>query len=201
MGMNTLPSAIRSFRACRIRMQKPARHHQDSVRRGVRRSQLHSASAEAAKAPYPLAPSSFPNCDRCAGSQFGDTGALPFLEVLFLSNINRKATQRSGRLSERKRKGADMKFSALAGNGMQRVSSDAAAVLFFLKKRKKRMGAQKEIGRAMPAPTPINDRAVQNRRIGPMSTRKGQAASVTLLRREQLRSASAPTFAAAGTGK
>ena len=35
---------------------------------------------------------------------------------------------------------------------------------------------------------------------GPMSTRKGQAASVTLLRREQLRSASAPTFAAAGTG-
>ena len=54
------------------------------------------------------------------------------------------------------------------------------------------MGAQKEIGRAMPAPTPINDRAAQNRRIGPMSTRKGQAASVTLLRREQLRSASAP---------
>ena len=47
------------------------RQHQDSVRRGVRRGQLHSASAEAAKAPYPLAPSSFPNCDRCAGSQFG----------------------------------------------------------------------------------------------------------------------------------
>ena len=40
-------------------------------RRGVRRSQLHSASAEAAKAPYPLAPSSFPNCDRFTGSQFG----------------------------------------------------------------------------------------------------------------------------------
>ena len=36
-----------------------------------------------------------------------------------------------------------MKFSALAGNGMQRVSSDAAAVLFFLQKRKKRMGAKK----------------------------------------------------------
>ena len=42
-----------------------------SAHRGVRRSQLHSASAGAAKAPYPLAPSSFPNCDRCAGSQFG----------------------------------------------------------------------------------------------------------------------------------
>ena len=112
------------------------------ARRNVRRSQLHCASAGAAKAPYSLAPSSFPNCDRCAGSQFGDTGALPFLEVLFLSNINRKATQRSGRLSERKRKGADMKFSALAGNGMQRVSSDAAAVLFFLSQEKEKKGAQ-----------------------------------------------------------
>ena len=37
-----------------------------------------------------------------------------------------------------------MKFSALAGNGMQRVSSDAAAVLFFLQKRKKRMRAQRK---------------------------------------------------------
>ena len=55
-------------------------HHQDRVRRGVRRSQLHSTSVEATKAPYSLAPSSFPNCDRCAGSQFGDTGALPVLE-------------------------------------------------------------------------------------------------------------------------
>ena len=147
----------------------PARHHQDRVRRGVRRSQLHSVSAEAAKAPYPLAPSSFPNCDRCAGSQFGDTGALPFLEVLFLSNINRKATQRSGRLSERKRKGADMKFSALAGNGMQRVSSDAAAVLFFLKKRKKRMGAQKG-GQPMVAPTFITGSAIEF--VGARSTQK-----------------------------
>ena len=152
-----------------IRRLLPGRHHQDSVRRGVRRSQLHSASAEAAKAPYPLAPSSFPNCDRCAGSQFGDTGALPFLEVLFLSNINRKATQRSGRLSERKRKGADMKFSALAGNGMQRVSSDAAAVLFFLQKRKKRMGAQKS-GQPMVAPTFITGSAIEF--VGARSTQK-----------------------------
>ena len=143
-----MPSSA-PYRMLCIRKMPPDRHHQDRVRRGVRRSQLHSASAEAAKAPYPLAPSSFPNCDRCAGSQFGDTGALPFLEVLFLSNINRKATQRSGRLSERKRKGADMKFSALAGNGMQRVSSDAAAVLFFLQKRKKRMG-RKSGGQGRP---------------------------------------------------
>ena len=40
-------------------------------RRGVRRSQLHSVSAGAAKTPYPLAPSSFPKADRCAGSPFG----------------------------------------------------------------------------------------------------------------------------------
>ena len=136
--------------SCPLRQTLPPERSLRSAHRGVRRSQLHSASAGAAKAPYPLAPSSFPNCDRCAGSQFGDTGALPFLEVLFLSNINRKATQRSGRLSERKKKAANMEFSALAGNGMQRVSSDAAAVLFFLKKRKKRMGAQKS-GRALPA--------------------------------------------------
>ena len=84
-----------------------ARHHQDSVRRGVRRSQLHSASAEAAKAPYPLPPSSFPNCDRFAGSQFGDTRALPVSEFSFFS-------------------------------------SPGAAVLFFLRKRKKRMGAQRK---------------------------------------------------------
>ena len=41
------------------------------ARRNVRRSQLHCASAGAAKAPYPLAPSSFPKADRCAGSPFG----------------------------------------------------------------------------------------------------------------------------------
>ena len=40
-------------------------------RRGVRRSQLHCASAGAAKAPYPQPSSSFPNCDRFTGSQFG----------------------------------------------------------------------------------------------------------------------------------
>ncbi len=40
-------------------------------RRGVRRSQLHCASAGAAKAPYSQPPSSFPKADRCAGSPFG----------------------------------------------------------------------------------------------------------------------------------
>ena len=40
-------------------------------RRSVRRSQLHSASAGAAKAPYSQPPSSFPKADRCAGSPFG----------------------------------------------------------------------------------------------------------------------------------
>ena len=38
---------------------------------------------------------------------------------------NQSATQRSGCGLERKKEGANMQFSALAGNGMQRVSSDA----------------------------------------------------------------------------
>ena len=58
----------------RIRKMPPARHPQDRARH-VRRSQLHCASAGAAKAPYPLPPSSFPSCDRRAGSQFGETGS------------------------------------------------------------------------------------------------------------------------------
>ena len=40
-------------------------------RRGVRRSQLHSVSAGAAKTPYPLAPSSFPKGNRFTGLPFG----------------------------------------------------------------------------------------------------------------------------------
>ena len=63
-------------------------------------------------------------------------------------------------------------FRRPGGNGMELASSDAAAILFFLKKEKEKNGGAKS---------------------GPMSTRRGQAASVTLLRREQLRLASAPT--------
>ena len=37
----------------------------------VRRSLLHSVSAGVAKTPHPHPPSSFPNCDRFTGSQFG----------------------------------------------------------------------------------------------------------------------------------
>ena len=40
---------------------------------------------------------------------------------------NQSATQRSGCGLERKKEGANMQFSALAGNGMERVSSDAMA--------------------------------------------------------------------------
>ena len=70
--------------SCPLRQTLPPERSLRSAHRGVRRSQLHSVSAGAAKAPYPLAPSSFPNCDRCAGSQFGDTGPLSVSEVLFL---------------------------------------------------------------------------------------------------------------------
>ena len=51
-------------RAAQNRNCKPCRHR-------VRRSQLHSVSAGAAKTPYPQPSSSFPNCDRFTGSQFG----------------------------------------------------------------------------------------------------------------------------------
>ena len=51
----------------RNRECKPCRHR-------VRRRLLHCASAGAAKAPYPQSPSSFPNCDRFTGSQFGFSG-------------------------------------------------------------------------------------------------------------------------------
>ena len=60
--------------SCPSRLSLPPERSLRSAHRGVRRSQLHSVSAGAAKAPYPLAPSSFPNCDRCAGSQFGTGG-------------------------------------------------------------------------------------------------------------------------------
>ena len=70
-------------------------------------------------------------------------------------------------------------FRHPGGNGMQQASSDAEGAF----------GGRTESS----APTFKNDSAMQNCRSGPMSTREGQAASVTLLRREQLRSASAPT--------
>ena len=70
-------------------------------------------------------------------------------------------------------------FRHPGGNGMQQASSDAEGAF----------GGRTESA----TPTFKNDSAMQNCRSGPMSTREGQAASVTLLRREQLRSASAPT--------
>ena len=60
-----------------------------------------------------------------------------------------------------------MKFSALAGNGMQRIFSDAAAVLFFLKEEKEKNGGAKRADRVV-RPYIQSPRAVQNRRSGPM---------------------------------
>ena len=57
-------SSKKRKRAVQNRKCKPYRHR-------VRRSQLHSVSAGAAKTPYPQPSSSFPNCDRFTGSQFG----------------------------------------------------------------------------------------------------------------------------------
>ena len=100
-----------------IRRLLPGRHHQDSVRRGVRRSQLHSASAEAVKAPYPLAPSSFPNCDRCAGSQFGTggQGRPPLQDVAYPQEVKCPPSSRQRAARSRQRKG-DLRRANALGN-------------------------------------------------------------------------------------
>ena len=71
------------------RQSLPPERSLRAAHRGVRRSQLHSASAGAAKAPYPLAPSSFPNCDRCAGSQFGtgEQSRPPLQDVAYPQDV------------------------------------------------------------------------------------------------------------------
>ena len=80
---------------------------------------------------------------------------------------------------------------------MELASSDAAAILFFLKEEKEKNGGAKRADRVV---RPYK-RCDTNRKSGPMSTRKGQAASVTLFRREQLRLASAPTGADKGAAE
>ncbi len=56
--------------------------------------------------------------------------ALPVSKVSFFSNINRKATQRSGRLSERKKEPADMELSPPGGSEL--ASSGRERFFFFL---------------------------------------------------------------------
>ena len=75
--------------SCPLHQTLPPERSLRAAHRGVRRSQLHSASAGAAKAPYPLAPSSFPNCDRCAGSQFGTGGQSrpPLQDVTYPQDV------------------------------------------------------------------------------------------------------------------
>ena len=48
-------------------------------------------------------------------------------------------TQQRGHSLERKKEQADTGLSASAGSAVQRASSDAAAILFFLRKEAKRM--------------------------------------------------------------
>ena len=54
---------------------------------------------------------------------------------------NQTVTQQSGHSLERKKEQADTELSASAESAVQRASSDAAAILFFLRKEAKRMGA------------------------------------------------------------
>ena len=49
-------------------------------------------------------------------------------------------TQQRGHSLERKKEQADTELSASAGSAVQRASSDAVAILFFLRNETKRMG-------------------------------------------------------------
>ena len=65
--------SIRKGNGVEPQKEKRAVQNQKCIpcRHRVRGSQLHSVSAGAAKTPYPQPSSSFPNCDRFTGSQFG----------------------------------------------------------------------------------------------------------------------------------
>ena len=67
------PFLLQKRKRCRPPKEKRAAQNRKCIpcRHRVRRSQLHSVSAGAAKTPYPQPSSSFPNCDRFTGSQFG----------------------------------------------------------------------------------------------------------------------------------
>ena len=67
------PFLLQKRKRCRPPKEKRAAQNRKCIpcRHRVRRSQLHSVSAGAAKNPYPQPSSSFPNCDRFTGSQLG----------------------------------------------------------------------------------------------------------------------------------
>ena len=163
-----------------LRQSLPSERSLRSAHRGVRRSQLHCVSAGAAKTPYPQPPSSFPNCDRCAGSQFGTGGQSrpPLQNVSARCRLPAIIKIACGAASEEasciplppRRRKLHIRWlllpfqtvTAALGHSLGiRVhfrfrrfsffSSPGLAVLFFLKKRKKRMGAQKpRAGNARP---------------------------------------------------
>ena len=67
---------------------------------------------------------------------------LPYAAGSKVAPRNQTVTQQRGHSLERKKEQADTELSASAGSAVQRASSDAAAILFFLRKEAKRMGAQ-----------------------------------------------------------
>ena len=67
---------------------------------------------------------------------------IPFAAESKGAPRNQTVTQQRGHSLERKKEQADTELSASAGSAVQRASSDAAAILFFLRKEAKRMGAQ-----------------------------------------------------------
>ena len=119
-------------------------------RRGVRRSQLHSVSAGAAKTPYPQPSSSFPNCDRFTGSQFGhlefynaaryldDGGHFSAYEYGKSQDFHTPQVQSKALVDGESREPSE-RFSGRLFPFLHR----ARRFFSFSEKRKKRMGAQK----------------------------------------------------------
>ena len=115
-------SSRKRKRAVRNLKCSPCRHR-------VRRRLFRSASTGAAKSPHPQPPSSFPNCDRFTGSQFGHT-------VKTETFIRRKSRERLW----------SMKSPANRPKGSLVVSffsSRCDTVLFFLRIEKEKNGAAK----------------------------------------------------------
>ena len=123
----------------------PCRHR-------VRRSQLHSVSAGAAKTPYPQPSSSFPNCDRFTGSQFGHLEFYNAARDLDDGGRSTSCEYGKTRTSIRRKSRARLwPIEGVWGNHSEGsptflfFSSPGAAILFFLYKEKEKNGGAKKL--------------------------------------------------------
>ena len=123
----------------------PCRHR-------VRGSLLHSVSAGAAKTPYPQPSSSFPNCDRFTGSQFGHLEFYNAARDLDDGGRSTSCEYGKARTSIRRKSRARLwPIEGVWGNHSEGsptflfFSSPGAAILFFLEKGKEKTGGAKKL--------------------------------------------------------